>query len=110
MHLGDVDRRAPAAQPRDQVDGQVLPGRDPACGDDPSILAAEREHVLGAQVHRREMAPIGVAVRPVRCRVVAVQQSRVREQQRSRAHRGDERTFGVDATDEADLVGIAAAR
>jgi hypothetical protein len=74
VDLGNPQRLAGAAVPRDDVQREVVPGRRAARRHDASAAVGEDEGRFRAEPHARMVAPEQVLVAPVRGRLAAVEQ------------------------------------
>ena len=75
-----------AAEPRDQVEGEVLPRRDAAGGDQAVRLARQVQDGAGPEPDPRVRGLEQVPVRPVPRAGASVEQPGLGQQQRARAH------------------------
>ena len=110
IHLGGPDRVLRPAQPRDEIDRQILPGRNGRRRDDAGILAGEAEDGRVAESDVGVVLAEQVSVSPMAGALDAVEQARFRQHQRARADGSENRAAGMHPLQPVDLALVATAR
>ncbi len=98
-----------ADETRDQKQRQIVPRRAPAGHDEALTFAGRHERAAHVHAHGRIARRHGVAVSPVRRRVLVVEQAGLGEDQRAGARRRERRARGV-ARGQPVALGRVAAR
>src|SRR3546814_4137181 len=107
-HFGRLDRPLISALPGDQMDRQIMPGADPACGHDAVAFRLQTKNGLVAKCDLGIVALEHVSIGPMGRRPMPIQEAGFRDQESPGTNRADERPISMESLQPGHLSRVAA--
>src|SRR3546814_3181307 len=96
-HFRSLDRSLISAVPGDQIDRQIMPGADPACGYDAVAFRLQTKDGLVAKCDLGIVALEHVSIGPMGRRPMPIQEAGFRDQESPGTNRADERPISMES-------------